>query len=43
MYQPNGDLHEGQFQNGRADGSGTYLTQTGSEMKGIYYNQYIFF
>ena len=34
MFLANGDVHECQFRNGRADGPGTYVSVKGIEMKG---------
>jgi hypothetical protein len=36
MFLANGDVHECQFRNGRADGPGTYVSVKGIEMKGKY-------
>eukprot|EP00050_Salpingoeca_kvevrii_P022550 m.127990 g.127990 ORF g.127990 m.127990 type:complete len:226 (-) comp9740_c1_seq5:1584-2261(-) len=34
MYLPSGDLHEGEFVHGRANGPGIYMTAAGSTLKG---------
>jgi hypothetical protein len=34
MFFPNGDLHECDFKEGRAEGMGLFLTTAGTEMRG---------
>ncbi|EGD79493.1 hypothetical protein PTSG_10062 [Salpingoeca rosetta] len=34
MFLPNGDIHQCEFRNGRADGKGIYMTSKGTEMAG---------